>query len=383
MNTSVAPAEYGRAGGAIVVSSIKSGTNEYHGSAFWFYRDKNFDASQNYRFAGAPVTAPGGFLRDQPGFSVGGPIIKNKLFAFGDYQALRETLAVSSHYLTVPTKNMRGAGTNYPGQGDFTELLVAGGDNGSGTGFQTQYPRCSPVALASNTSSGQIYDPATCDPTRTNLPAQFGSPADGGGTPNVIPASRLNPAAMNYLNAFPTPTRTDRYLNNYLDNQSENNKYNTFDGRIDWVVGPSDTVFARFSYDNSVNSKTSEFANLPAGGGTGINPTHARGYVLGYTHTFSPTIVNEAHIGYNRDNYGYTPPMYGQYVSKDLGIVNANINPETTGGALIGGWKGDLEYTGDYGLYAVPQNTYELTDSVSWSAEIIPSNSAEHSCAAR
>ena len=55
--------------------------------------------------------------------------------------------------------------------------------------------------------------------------------------------------------------------------------------------------------------------------------------------------MNEAHIAYNRDNYGYTPPMYGQYVSKDLGIVNANINQETTGGALIGGWKGNLEYT--------------------------------------
>ena len=58
--------------------------------------------------------------------------------------------------------------------------------------------------------------------------------------------------------------------------------------------------------------------------------------------------------------------MYGAYVSKDLGIVNANINQETTGGALIGGWKGDLEYTGDYGLYSVPQNTYEVTDSLSW-----------------
>jgi hypothetical protein len=76
-------------------------------------------------------------------------------------------------------------------------------------------------------------------------------------------------------------------------------------------------------------------------------------------------VINEAHIGYNRDNYGYTPPMYGDYVSKNLGIVNANINQETSGGALIGGWKGDLEYTGDYGLYAVPQNTYEVTDSVS------------------
>ena len=47
-------------------------------------------------------------------------------------------------------------------------------------------------------------------------------------------------------------------------------------------------------------------------------PTHARGYDLGYTHTFSTTVVNEAHIAYNRDNYGYQPPMYGDYVSKDL-----------------------------------------------------------------
>jgi len=352
VNTSVAPAEYGRAGGAIVVSSIKSGTNQIHGSAFWFYRDKNFDANPNYRFNGAPATPAGGFLRNQPGFSLGGPIKKNKLFIFGDYQAYRETIAVSSHYLTVPTTLMR--------TGNFTELLTAA--NSGGNGFQTQYPRCYP-GLASQGSSGQIYDPSTCPTSSAGAPpTQFSY----NGTLNVIPPSRLNQAAVNYLNAFPTPTRTDRYLNNYLDNQSESNKYNTFDGKIDWVASPNDQLFFRFSYDNSVNSKTSEFTNLPAGGGTGTNPTHARGYDLGYTHTFSPTMVNEARIAYNRDNYGYMPPMYGQYVSKNLGIANANINAETTGGALIGGWKGDLEYTGDYGLYAVPQNTYEVNDSVSW-----------------
>jgi len=136
--------------------------------------------------------------------------------------------------------------------------------------------------------------------------------------------------------------------------------------RFDWNPTSKDMAFARFSYDNSVNTKTSEFANLPAGGGTGNNPTHARSYAFGYTHIFTPNIVNEAHIAYNRDNYGYTPPMYGDFVSKNLGIVNANINTETTGGALIGGWSGELEYTGDYGLYSVPQNTYELTDSASW-----------------
>jgi len=355
VNTNIAPAEYGRAGGAIVMTSIKQGTNNYHGSAFWFYRDQSFDSNYNYQFNGAGKTKPTGFLRNQPGFSAGGPVLpkwKNKLFIFGDYQAVRETLPVPVHTVTVPTDRMR--------TGDFTELLNAAGADGAGTNdFRTQYPYCYPD-LAGQTSQGQIYDPTTCD--SEGGPTQFSY----NGTLNVIPPSRLNPAAVNYLNAFPEPTRTDRFKNNYLVQQQEKNKYNTFDGRLDWFAGPSDSAFLRFSYDNSVNTKTSEFPNLPAGGGTGINPTHARGWDFGYTHIFSGNIVNEAHIAYNRDNYGYTPPMYGAYVSKNLGIVNANINQETTGGALIGGWKGDLEYTGDYGLYAVPQNTYEVTDTLNW-----------------
>jgi len=343
VNTNIAPAEYGRAGGAIVLSSIKSGTNQFHGSIFEFYRDKSFDSNPNYRFNGASETAAGGFLRNQPGFSVGGPIIKNKLFGFGDYQALREKVAVSSHYLTVPTALMR--------TGDFSELMDATQNaNSNGGSYKTIYPVCAGSTLAGKTSPGLIYDPTTCAPFANNK----------------IPTGRLNTAAINYLNAFPTPTRTDRYLNNYLDNQSEKNNYNTFDVRFDWNASAKDLAFVRFSYDNSVNSKTSEFEKLPAGGGTGTNPTHARGYALGYTHTFTQNMVNEGRLAYNRDNYGYTPPMFGQYVSKDLGIVNANINQETTGGALIGGWSGELEYTGDYGLYSVPQNTYELTDSLSW-----------------
>jgi len=361
VNTSVAPAEYGRAGGAIVVTSIKSGTNNFHGSAFEFYRSGNFDSNPNYRFNDAPATPAASFKRNQFGFSAGGPIIKNHLFLFGDYQALREDLPVAPHYLTVPTQLMR--------QGNFSELQNAAMETASGVDiskgfYKTDYPRCYPGtytdpsghqvpyagSLTFGDQAGAIFDPTTCQPF------------DG----NVIPTGRLNPAAVNYLNAFPAPTRTDRFLNNYLDTQSESNKYNTFDGRLDWNATPSDMAFFRFSYDNSVNTKSSEFTNLPAGGGTGTNPTHARGYDLGYTHIFSPTVVNEAHIAYNRDNYGYTPPMFGQYVSKNLGIVNANINQETTGGALIGGWSGELEYTGDYGLYAVPQNTYEVNDSVSW-----------------
>ena len=76
--------------------------------------------------------------------------------------------------------------------------------------------------------------------------------------------------------------------------------------------------------------------------------------------------MNELRLAYNRDNYGYQPPFYGVPVSANLGIVNANRNQETSGGALIGGNGSELEYTGDYGLYSVPQNTYELTDTVNW-----------------
>jgi hypothetical protein len=83
--------------------------------------------------------------------------------------------------------------------------------------YRCQWPSpCRRDHLGRN--SGIYFDPTTCQPF----------------SGNIIPAGRLNPAAVNYLNAFPLPSRTDRYLDNYLDTQSEANKYNTFDGRIDW-----------------------------------------------------------------------------------------------------------------------------------------------------
>ena len=343
LDTSVAQAQFGRAGGAIVVSSIKSGANQIHGSAFEFYRSGKFDSNPNYRFLDAPATPNPPFNRNQFGGSAGLPIIKDKLFIFGDYQGTREALPVNPSYHTVPTQLMR--------QGNFSELLDPALTNGT---FITRFPVCVPNAAKLNNdvaanSKGQIYDPQTCQPF----------------SGNIIPAGRLNTAAANYLNAYPLPTRTDRVLQNYLVQQRASNKYNTFDVRLDWNASPNDLAFFRFSYDNSTNTLTSVLApTLPAGQGSGSNYVHARGYDIGYTHTFTPSVVNEARIGYNRDNYGYQPPLYGVPVSANLGIVNANRNLETSGGALIGGSNNEIEYTGDYGLFAVPQNTYEVTDTV-------------------
>ena len=175
---------------------------------------------------------------------------------------------------------------------------------------------------------------------------------------------------MNYLNAFPLPTRTDRLIGNYFFQQNQTGKYNTFDTRLDWNASRSDLFFLRFSYDNTTSNQNSQLAENPGhpplNANGQINYLHARGYDLGYTHTFSPNAVNEARLAYNRDNYGYLPPNYGISVGAILGISNSALGSAAkTGGPLTGGYGTDLQYTGDYGPYEVPQNIYEVTDTVS------------------
>ncbi len=347
VDTSVAPAQYGRAGGALVVTSLRSGSNQLHGSAFEFYESGKWAANGNYRFQGAPAQPLGEYNRSQFGGSAGLPIVKDKLFIFGDYQGTRILQPFGGHYDTVPTALMR--------QGDYSELLNPGLNVG---GFTTTFPRCVPNAATLNTnvtmnSKGQIYDPLTCTPFPNNQ----------------IPAGRMNQAAVNYFNAFPLPSRTDRVVNNYLTHNSSNSKYNTFDTRLDWNPSANNLFFFRFSYDNSTSSQGSELdqnGNNPQLSANGQkNFVHARGYDLGFTHTFTPHIVNQARIGYNRVNYAFAPSNSGISVGPQLGIANSAIGAAAnTGGPLIGGNGTELTYTGDFGLFAVPQNTYEVTDTL-------------------
>ncbi len=360
VNTSVAPAQYGRAGGALVVASIKSGTNQLHGSAFDFYRSNKWAANPNYSF---PYNAlPAGpnppYNRNQFGGSAGLPLIKDKLFIFGDYEGTRYQQPAGSGYDTVPTQKMR--------QGDFSELLDKvlasnGITNGQAPFFTTYFPNCYPNSSVLNSvypatgSLGQIFDPLTCAP----FPG------------NIIPKNRLNPVSVNYLNAFPLPTRTDRLIGNYFFQQTQVGKYNTFDTRLDWNASTSDQFFFRFSYDNTSSDQNSQLAqngtNPPLNASGQQNYLHGRGYDLGYTHTFSPRIVNEARIAYNRDNYGYLPPNYGISVGEELGIQNTTLGAaRNTGGPLTGGYGTELQYTGDFGPFEVPQNIYEVTDTLNF-----------------
>lgn len=353
VNTSTAPAEFGQAGGAVVQSSIKSGTNQIHGSAFEFHRNSAFDANPNYQFLGASKQKALPFKRNQFGGSLGMPIIPNKLFIFGDYQGTRADQPLNAEIVTVPTALMR--------QGNFSELLgqsdVINPAGSAVTGCQQYRLANGSVVSSSNPANGAIFDPTTCSQFAYN------------NQPNVINPARLNSAAVKYLSAYPLPNLTGTVngtQNNYRTIRKDITHYNNFDTRVDWTPDSKDQIFARFAYDQSQFVRTSKFAALPAGFASGSNNVHGRGIALGYTRTITPDLLNELRVGYNRYTLTNVPVYSDRPIASNLGIVNANRTAQLGGGALIGGWGNELEYTGDYGTYAVPQNTYEIVDALTW-----------------
>ena len=283
VNTSVAPAQYGRAGGALVVASIKSGTNQLHGSAFEFYRSDKWAANPGYSFpynGYSPVQPKPPYNRSQFGGSAGLPIIKDKLFLFGDYEGTRFKNPAGQGYDTVPTAKMR--------MGDFTELLDPvlssnGLTNGAAPFFTTYFPLCYPNSAALNStfpakgSIGQIYDPLTCAPFAGN----------------IIPMGRLNPASKNYLNAFPLPTRTDRLVGNYAYQQNQVIKYNTFDTRLDWHASTNDNFLFSFLlrqqlFEPELSTCPEWYSSTSQRPGTGELSPRPRLRPGIHTHLFSP-----------------------------------------------------------------------------------------------
>jgi len=339
VNTSVAPAEFVRACGAIIQTPIKSGSNAFHGSAFEFRRSSEFDAKPYGTVGPAP------FKRNQFGGTLGGPIIKNKLFFFGDYQGLRQSQPLNIEYATVPTDQMR--------KGDFSQLL--------GTNLPT-VPAAAicPNLYAGNTvmpqfaGKGYIYDPTTCLPFGWN----------GTTGTNIIP--NPNPVGLKYLNAYPEPNIAGAILQNYRAQRQSIRNFDDYDIRVDYIMSEKDSIFGRWSYGEDNFTVTNRLPPLPSGFGSGDNFNHPRGIAVGWTHIFTSNLVNEFHFGWTHPNFGYNPPMENIPLAANLGIPNANRSPLLGGMALIGGSNNELEYTGDGGPYVVPQYATQFEDSVSW-----------------
>lgn len=330
VQTSVATAEFGRGGGAIINSVTRSGKNNFYGSAYTFIRNDNLDARPAFN------QKKNEFRRGQFGGTVGGPLYlpafneggpftmggKDKLFFFASYEGLRQFLPIADETATVPTVAFR--------NGDFSQLL-----NPASSGLS---------------SAIQLRDPLT------------GLAIPG----NIIPAGRINQAGLNYLRAFPLPNNGTQVLRNFVTSRNEITDQDVIDFRIDANINSANQMFVRGNYGRYNQTVTSRLPTLPSGFGSGSNPSRTRGLVIGLNTAITPTLFNELRVQGNRLRYGYEPPFGDQPISAKLGIVNANRDSSLGGGALIGGFNDQLEYTGDFGPYRVPQNTLQLVDSLSF-----------------
>ncbi|WP_051978669.1 TonB-dependent receptor [Edaphobacter aggregans] len=264
-----APAEYGNVLGGDILFQTKSGTNQFHGSAFYFLGNYNLNANSWVNQHTTPATPKNSFTRNLFGGTFGGPILKDKLFFFVDYQGGRYHLAGPTQ-ATVLTTRQR--------QGDFSELLDP---NIMCTGTETTAAACTAKLI-------QLYD-ATAP----------GAPAYPN---NRIPVG--NNPALNYLLQHPelyplpnqTPNRGSPALNNYRGQQKLRNYGDQMDARVDWKATERDNVSGRFSWGDfgqtTINPLPISFASAPT--------FPVRGVAINAVHTFNASMVNEFRAGYTR-----------------------------------------------------------------------------------
>jgi hypothetical protein len=235
-------AEFGRGGGAAINAVIKSGTNSYHGNVFEFFRNTALDARPYFE---DPTTKEGSFQQNQFGGTIGGPILRDKLFWFGDYQGTisrTPTTFISS----VPDAAQR--------NGDF-----------SGPG------------------NSVIYNPAT------------GTPFTG----NVL--TGMDPLAMRVMALYPLPNQPGKLKNNYVISPVTRDRIDQGDFRADYNISDRDHAFFRWSMSGQTTENPTPLPGIANGGNSssGEASLNTMGAALGVTHIFNSSTVNELRIGFN------------------------------------------------------------------------------------
>ncbi len=277
LQTNAFSAEFGRAGGAVLNATLKSGTNEFHGSAWEFLRNDKVDAADFFQNANGQKK--GAYRQNQFGVTQGGRIIRNKTFFFADYEGTRIRQQVPKTGYTVPTLAERSSGFT-----DFSDLITLQ----SGTRTDAS-GRTFPL--------GTIFDPGT---TRQLATGQYVRDAFPG---NIVPASRLDPNAVKLMSLYPSPTQAG-LSNNYNINRNNSTNVNAFDSRVDQVFSQKDQFFARYSLSRSPSVIPPPFDGYADGGGFSDGTQHVdtQGAAISYTHIFGPSLINEVRVGFNREH---------------------------------------------------------------------------------
>jgi hypothetical protein len=338
-------AEFGRGAGVVSVST-RSGSNDLHGSAFWFHRNIVFDARGYFQSPQAlPEKLP--FRRHQFGAHAGGAIIKNKLFFFGDYAGQRELRGLD--YLnTVPTAAVR--------SGDFRNFTNASGNRII------------------------IYDPAStiANPSGSGFVRQ---PFPD----NVIPGGRIGQVSRNLASIYPLPNapgQNNGNANNYASAPERVIEDNQYTVRTDYQLSQKDSMFFRYAQQwfnlDAPQGQANCCLPTPAEAASkfdlgpfvaGIQNTRLRTYggAFNWSRVWTPALVGEFRAGFARTNPSTVQSDFGRQSAASLGIQNVNLTDNSTGLPTVN----VADFTGLSGgpgfLPARPKQTnYQIDYNVYW-----------------
>ncbi|MBI1761451.1 MAG: TonB-dependent receptor [Acidobacteria bacterium] len=275
-------ADTGMAAGAAQTVVTKSGTNDFHGTAFEFFNGDNLNANSFFNNAGGLVRPPQN--RNTYGGTLGGRIIKDKLFFFGSYENFRDRRGRIETY-GVPTDKMR--------NGDFSEVAAL-------------YP------------TFRLYNPATGNATTGAGRDTFANFA--------IPAAQISSIAKAIMNYYPKANSTKDLNGNLLigDDYSQLRTVKVdranYDGKLTWQRTKEHSIWGKFS---TLRANVVDNFNLGFDQGS-LGDTKVYVVSIGHTWTLSPTLLLDGNFGYNRQNQVVTGPDFGKNLGLDLGIPGVN-----------------------------------------------------------
>ncbi|HEV8046751.1 MAG TPA: carboxypeptidase-like regulatory domain-containing protein [Terriglobales bacterium] len=310
-------AEWGERAGPTVLVTTKSGSNQFHGSLFEYFRNTDLDA-RNYF---APTRNK--FNLNQFGGSLGGPIQKDKTFFFIDYQAKMQRLGVPFTGL-VPTTAM----VTPDATGDYNFNLDPFG-NPRGSSF---FPILNnPYAPAANVDRHFQCVPGTTTPE----PVAADGTQPVGADCSVIPAAMINPLAAKVIQLYPTPNAANVASGfNYVNQPVRKLNEGTGDIRLDHNFSNKDSIFARFSYDQATNyvpGGSPTWAEVNAFGSNQFIDNHGRNAALSETHVFSDRTINQAAIGFSRIFNHILSFGTGTCEAANIGIPGADLGSHCDG----------------------------------------------------
>jgi hypothetical protein len=329
-------AEFGTRGGPTVLVTTKSGSNQIHGNLFEFFRNTDLDARSFF------ATSTEKFNLNQFGATIGGPVKKDKVFFFADYEEKYQRHGIPFTGV-MPTAAMR--------TGDFSDN-VFGQPN---------------TIQLTNPANGSPFACAAGSPVPVN--------ADGsqtGGSPcNIIPKSLINPIGQKLINLYPLPNADNAALGyNYVSEPVRKLNEGKFDFRVDENLTQKDTLFSRFSYDQAqsyVPGGAPGFAEQGAFASNQSIGNHARNAAISETHIFSSNKVNQFTFGFNRIFDYITSQGNGSCYANVIGIPNADLGGNSCGLTSVElsapYWSlGDRGYTPFVG----GTNVWTTSDSFDW-----------------